>query len=217
MDRSPAFKSFLDYALNGTVILSLGAGLLFLMGVIYFSFYYGSFGIDPTILDFPAFLYLSTGALQPSWLVLLVFILLFRSVRISILTESESTRVHGLERFGADPSILLALYFCAFLALVYCILVMPMKQGKKDAERAYQNGGEIRLTFTPAALAGEEPELVLANEAGRLRFLAQSKDLVVVFEAPQSQDGPGDRKKSVFVVSRTDLLGVHYWYSPSQH
>jgi hypothetical protein len=234
MVRSRVSKSFLDYALGGTVLLSLGAGLLFFTGWNYLAAYYGSFGLDLSVLNFPIYLFPVAGALKQLWLkeVLLLALMVCGFWVKSGFERQESKRgrrpeqnwisIRPVELSLEVEKRLEVLWFLLFLAVALMVLLPVVAWGtsrvaKKDARRVYQNGGEIRLTFTPAAVAGEEPELLLANKAGRLRFLAQSKDLVVVFEAPQSQDGPGDRKKSVFVVSRTDLLGVHYWYSPSQN
>ncbi len=50
------------------------------------------------------------------------------------------------------------------------------------------------------------------NECGDLRLLAQTKDLVIVFEKPDSQSD--HKTKSIFVVKRADLshctLGIHH-------
>jgi hypothetical protein len=81
-----------------------------------------------------------------------------------------------------------------------------IEKGKADGLTAWNNGPDVQLTFkagTPLP-----PELLDADREHGLSIIAQSKDIVVVFDSRQEQTS----KRKVFVVARSDLAAVHMWY-----
>ncbi len=80
--------------------------------------------------------------------------------------------------------------------------------GRKYGKYEYEHGTHVHLVFNVNLLSSLDPKLTKVNDDRSLRLLTQTKDLVIVFEKPESQR---DKTKSVFVLKRADLTSVHSW------
>lgn len=219
-------KQFIEYALGGTAILTVLTGLIFLFGWVYLSVFYSRFGLDLWELDLPVYTFLSFPlivlATLPVATVIFFIIAAFYFLRWRANLTPESTKLpirsSGMERFRVAVRKPLASFFeyserFMYVLIVMILIMVSINTAEHRAKNTYTCGGEkVQLRFSPSALTSEDPELKKANEAGALRFLAQTKDMVVVFEKPEFTSDPNH--KSVFKVSRGELLSVHYWTSP---
>ncbi len=99
----------------------------------------------------------------------------------------------------------------ASLALILIFLIFGLIAIKKGNERAEEqwNGQavHVQLNFKSLTPSPYGPELLNANNEQRLSLIAQTKDLVIVFEPVHSKTS----KRTVFVVARADLASVGMW------
>jgi hypothetical protein len=185
--------------------------------------FYGEFNIDVTMLDLPVYNFAieSMFGLENIFrfvVMLLVPIVLVRESYFAIRRwESQKPWVVALKRVIEDVesdvrklsgTYLPRLVAVFFVAVIFLITIMSANwEGVKAARRQWNDGPHAHLAFKSADRQQYEPRLLKANDERRLSLLAQTKDLVVVFERPQAATPPGH----VFVLERKDIASVYIW------
>lgn len=220
--------SMLDLLTKVASIVVLIYGFLFFLGWVYLVCYFGSFGLDLYALDipiynFPSFSIVLLQPLLPLFAVLEVVLLLtlpFFAIRS--LPRPTSRRwiawmqwrldrlaQEARDLYGAQGRFLLAVILGA--AILLLILTCGIL-GQKAAQQTWGQAQHVRLFFKIGDKQGFDPVLLRANNSGRLSLLAQTKDLVVVFEG-RSRESPNG---SVFVLARADVSSVQILIKPPQ-
>jgi hypothetical protein len=164
--------------------------------------YYQEFSIPLWLLDLPAYTYPISAQKFIVWLLLVILAL----VPLVSLLERWYGWLYahkGRPRPKAEPVTILTVFGFAGLML-FAIAIFAYQSGTSKAQGYIQNNSAVAtLAFKSATPPYPRDEKLLrANQAGTLRILTQTKDLVIVYEKTP------DEKLTTYVVARSELSSV---------
>lgn len=173
------------------------------------------FGVEPTLLDLPLWLYPVQSALLVTQLLTILLIGTLAGLVAGFLVRKSfrciDLHVRGPFRHLPDPQrrfekgFFLAIgSFVSVLGILAVFVAIPAWAGGEAGERMWSDAHHVALTFKSKQAFDED--LIRANDERRLRIFGQSKDVLVVFEPERTVS-----HRKVFVLSRADLGSVRIW------
>jgi hypothetical protein len=182
--------------------LAIVSGLLFYSGYYTLSTFYGQFDTPLWLLDFPAYMFpLNAHVLIIRGLIaVLAFIpLTWCLVRFDRWWYSRKGITRPLKK---SLPVSWIVYFAAFGLVVFSFFSWSSGTDKA-LEFVRNNSAVITLSFKTANPAyPRDEQLLKANQAGTLRMLTQTKELVIVYE------NSSDNKLTTYVIPRSELSSV---------
>jgi hypothetical protein len=171
-------------------VVSIIAAYLYFTGWVYLNVYYREFGIHMGMLDLASYIFPleAFSVLFSKWGLFLV-------VAIGVIALLE-------RRKGISQTLLLWVLILLFPALYW----MAREEGFHARRVAEATTLHVALSFKGGEAERSAPLLFDANQKGKLRLLAQTKDLVVVFYQPGTTGLGTDH---VYILQRSDLSVIH--------
>jgi hypothetical protein len=233
-DTETPTRGFSKALLDTSLILAVVTAFLFLLGRSYFEAYFYFFGIRVQSLDLPFSegVFFSVvpilGAIGPLvklalWVALLVmiaFVLVYALEQLWGWLERRDTQVgrilHRAREMMAPSAaknknldIFTSFKFALLAVMAFLILPLSLSiavnQGTEQAEKIYNNPQtRTFLFFKRVEHQAYDDELMSINLDGGLRFLTQTKDLVIVFAKRESRHG----RRLTFVVPMANLISI---------
>lgn len=226
-------KLFVERFISETVILAGTTAFLFLLGFLWLDGWMSFYGVPVWVLDCPSYTFLvysitpvMTVAGWGLWgffciycfgVVLVLVNALFPGVRAGLkapLKRGEPKKARSEIEAVLEAVAPWGLRFSYLMLCIAVFAIVPLaaiRLGQNYAKDQYDHGTPVHLIFNANVLKSLDAKLTKANDNGNLRFVTQTKDLIVVFVKPGSQP---DKPKRVFIFRRADLSLVQ-WCSPS--
>ena len=209
LDQSKAKAPLLEqFGKIAAWMLTVVFGVLFLVGYQRVYGYYTTFHVPLWMLDVPTYMYPITS----ETLVVLTCILVILAVPFVILIDRWSTQAYNRWRSRdkgdipgpARDSITIETLIILTAAIVIGMSVSAFKDGQSRAEaEILTDSHTTKLVFkTDKSPEARDDQLLRANDAGTLRLVTQTKDLVIVFEKTR------DQKLNTYFVARSELSSV---------
>ncbi len=179
-------------------------------GWTYLTSYFGAFNIELWLLDVPAYNFAPLFVVALKWQALLlvaIWIGGYFFLKEILLKRTFQWKPFTLKKKPAEEQTVFVLN--AYVALVLLLaflqtIINSNEQGKHFAQIAVKEANPVHIIFKEEHKENYDAAMVQANKDGRLFLLAQSKDLVIVFEGKDANL----ESTNVYVVARSDLSSV---------
>ena len=209
--------SWFEFLTKIASLIALFYATVFFYGWVYLVTFFSEFKVDLWALDIPIYNFPAGSFFAFERILVLSFILLavISALRMFLSVIKGRVPIHVLAELVANvrwlretlgtarpfPVILL------WLVIFTIIFISANNQGVRAAQRGWTGSPHVHLAFKATDRQQFEPALVKANDEHHLSLLAQTKDLVVVFDPRTAAKPPGH----VFVVARTEVTSVFIW------